>query len=241
MNSDFQNLLKFDNDLCDSNGNFHGLWMSKYWTEASTPFQRKLADTIRHSMKMSGSTEEVARLKCEASLAAEWCLASHLEDTNWMYRDASEGQAQYSFDVLNPHNAVRIEVKVVSSAANLQLSIWDNAQNPTKPQYCEPKRTSGVVRVGTFLKPESRAEVMIVFDNDSNDLVWRFIPRVVVTKKGLLNGLGDIRYGLPGILAKSNQTGVYLIGDPKETHILVPSVFKEDIYYHDKVMVYTGE
>lgn len=217
--------------------NYDGLIMSKSSLAGSLQFKRKLEDTVKHSMLMDGCTEELARLRSEPSLACECALASILGDTYWLTRDASEGAQNYSFDVLNPKNGVRIEVKVVSSkAADRQISIWDNSTTPTRPQYKEPQRNVGVVRVGTFLKPESRAEVIIIFDNESTLSHWRFKPRCVITKKGLLNGLGDIREGIPGILAKGD--GVYLSGDPKESQILVPKGFAEDIFYHGKEMVY---
>ncbi|QPI13843.1 hypothetical protein MYO4S_00087 [Serratia phage 4S] len=227
----------FDNLTYLKTGNYPGLMMPKSSLIDSKIFQSKVKDTVKHSMLMDGCTEELAILRAEPSLACEYRLAGVLGDMYWLTRDASEGAHNYSFDVLNPKNGVRIEVKVVSSkAADRQISIWDNSSTPTRPQYKEPRRNVGVVRVGTFLKPESRAEVIIIFDNESTETLWCFKPRCVITKKGLLNGLGDIREGIPGILAKGD--GVYLSGDPKESQTLVPKGFSEDIFYHGKEMVY---
>ncbi|WJZ28169.1 DenB-like DNA endonuclease IV [Serratia phage 92A1] len=218
-------------------GVYNGIMMAKSFTNTSRYFKAKLNDTITHAMKLDDCTEQIARLRTEPSLACEWALAEYINDSYWIQRDASEGSHNYSFDVLNLETGVRIEVKVLSAkAADRQVSIWDNALNPTRPLYKEPRRNVGVVRVGTFLKPESRADVIMIFDNESNDTHWLFKPRCVITKKGLLNGLGDIREGIPGIMSKGD--GAYLNGDPKEQKILVPENFKEDIFYHGKEIVY---
>ena len=224
LSRDFKNLIDFDSGVFINQELYKGLVLDKHWTDISKPFNKKLQETIDHVVQIDGCTEELARLRSEPSIVCEWALADHLGDAHWMQRDAGEGPESYSFDVLDPVQGVRVEVKVISAKAKDRwISIYDNSMNPTRPKYVKPKRSVGVVNVGTFLKPESRADVIIIFENESNDKFWLFKPRCVITKKGLLNGLGDIRYGVPGILSQGD--GVFLNNQ-------IPDGFSEDIYYH---------